>query len=96
MRAFHLAVPPEFRAPVPATAAVAVAMWAWVMQEIEFAMMVLMAHHCLLRPAEAQNIRVCAQPGGCGPGLRRLGDRRVDSSQNQAAAQSHSGPVCFD
>ena len=59
MRAFHLAVPPEFRATVPATAAVVVAMWAWVMQEIEFAMMVLMAHHCLLRPAEAQNIRVC-------------------------------------
>ena len=28
------------------------------MQEIEFPMMVLMAH-CLLRPAEAQNIRVC-------------------------------------
>ena len=59
MRAFHLALPPEFRAPVPATAAVAVAMWAWVQQEIEFAVMVLMAHHCLLRPAEAQNIRVC-------------------------------------
>ena len=53
MRAFHLAVPPEF------TAAVAVAIWAWVQQEIEFAVMVLMAHHCLLRPAEAQNIRVC-------------------------------------
>ena len=59
MRAFHLAVPPEFRAPVPATAAVAVAMWAWVQQEIEFAVTVLMAHHCLLQPAEAQNIRVC-------------------------------------
>ena len=57
--AFHLAVPPEFRAPVPATAAVAVAMWAWVMQEIEFAVMSVMAHHCLLRPAEAQNVRVC-------------------------------------
>ena len=59
MRAFHLAVPPEFRAPVPATAAVAVAVWAWVMQDIEFAVMILMAHHCLLRPAEAQNVRVC-------------------------------------
>ena len=45
-----MAVPPEFRAPVPATAALAVAMWAWVMQEIEFAMTVLMAHHCLLAP----------------------------------------------
>ena len=59
MRGFHLAVPPEFRAPVPATAAVAAAMWAWVMQEIEFAVMVHMAHHCLLWPAEAQIIRVC-------------------------------------
>ena len=77
MRAFHLAVPPEFRAPVPVTAAVAVAMWAWVQQEIEFAMMVLMAHHCLLRPAEAQNIRGLrrrpARPRGCGPGTGRLG-----------------------
>ena len=56
MKAFHLAVPPEFR--VPTTAAVAVAMWTLVQQEIVFTVMVLMAHHCL-RPAEAQNIRVC-------------------------------------
>ena len=100
MRAFHLAVPPEFRAPVPATAAVAVAMWAWVIQEIEFAMVVLMAHRCLLRPAEAQNIpvSVVALLGreDAGQARGRLEDRRGDSSQNQAAAQPHSGPACPD
>lgn len=55
VRSCNLALPPEFRAPVPARVALALAAWGWTTGRVRFAIMTLLAHHCLLRPEEARS-----------------------------------------
>jgi hypothetical protein len=57
IRSLHLALPPEFRAPVPSYGALALCTWAWVSGHYRFVVITLLAHHCLLRPEEARSIR---------------------------------------
>ena len=50
VRSWNLAVPPEFRQPVPGVIALALAAWAWGSGHLRFMVTVLLGHHCLLRP----------------------------------------------
>lgn len=59
VRSWHIALPPEFRAPVPAALAVAIATWGCTVGHWGFAAITLLGHHALLRPDEARTIRVC-------------------------------------
>ena len=56
VRSWNLAVPPEFRQPVPGVIALALAAWAWVSGHLRFMVTVLLSHHCLLRPEEAREM----------------------------------------
>eukprot|EP00971_Amphidinium_carterae_P068063 1347244-Amphidinium_carterae.1 len=57
VRAWHLALPPDFRAPVPATLALALAVWGYTREDVAFALLVVLGHHCLLRPEELRRVR---------------------------------------
>eukprot|EP00971_Amphidinium_carterae_P195176 3873124-Amphidinium_carterae.1 len=59
VRSLHLAIPPEFRAPVPAALALALALWGFLRDDIPFALLVLLGHHCLLRPEELRSVMYC-------------------------------------
>jgi len=58
IRSWNLALPPEFRNPVPAQVALALATWAWATGKLRFGIMTLLAHHCLLRPEESRSIKL--------------------------------------
>jgi hypothetical protein len=56
-RSWQLAVPSEFRSPVPFTLCLAMALETWIIGEWDVALVVLLAFHLLLRPAEALGLR---------------------------------------
>ena len=58
VRSWHLALPPEFRMPVPSHIAVALATWAAACDQWPLALITLLGHHALLRPEEARCLRV--------------------------------------
>lgn len=58
VRSYHLAVPPEFRTPVPIQVALALAVWAWLAGHRRFALCVLLGFHCFLRPDEYRRLLI--------------------------------------
>ena len=56
-RSWLMAIPQDFRAPVPLNVALAIAVASWLAGWHELALLTLVSFHCLLRPAEARNLR---------------------------------------
>ena len=56
-RRWSIAIPAEFRAPVPHEIALSVAVSAWLHKVPELSFLKLLSFHCLLRPAEAGQLR---------------------------------------
>eukprot|EP00974_Lingulodinium_polyedra_P053326 5123109-Lingulodinium_polyedra.AAC.1 len=56
LRAWHLALPQEFRKPVPHQLARALGLYGMTHGHLDFAVVVLLSHHALLRPDEAQSL----------------------------------------
>ena len=58
-RSWSLAIPCEFRTPVPHSVALAVAVTSWLLGWPVLSFLTLLSFHCLLRPAEARSLRWC-------------------------------------
>ena len=58
-RSWALAIPCEFRTPVPHSVALAVAVTSWLLAWPVLSFLTLLSFHCLLRPAEARSLRWC-------------------------------------
>ena len=56
-RAWQLAIPPEFRAPVSFRTVLAMAITLWLHHSPDLALIVLIGWHCLLRPSEYRALR---------------------------------------
>ena len=58
-RSWALAIPCDFRTPVPHSVALAVAVTSWLLGWPVPSLLTLLSFHCLLRPAEARSLRWC-------------------------------------
>ena len=58
-KSWETLVPPEFRCPVPAHAAAAIAMVCFSQGWFKLGVLTLISFHCLLRPDEARHVRYC-------------------------------------
>ena len=58
-RSWSLAIPCEFRTPVPHSVALAVAVTSWLLGWPVLSFLTLLSFHCLLRPADARCLRWC-------------------------------------